>query len=204
MTYTEDGNEEFSPSDIIALVNGEVIPRQEFEIRINQTQTAYQDQGANIDDDEVRRSIEDHVLEAMIGELLLEQEAEQADMPVSEDDIEEGYNQVRAEFDNDDVALIDALFAQGMTREDLRKEIADRLRIQQYIENSIDPEDIQLSEDDIYAVYKNYTAEMKDAPPFEEVQDELVSQLEETRLQQAVIVLIDKLRKVSEIEVFLE
>lgn len=204
MAYTENENEEFSPSDIIASVNGEIISRADFETKISQTQSAYQAEGADIDNEEMRRSIEEQVLEGMIGELLLQQEARQTDINIPEEEVEEGYNQIRAEFNNDDVALIDALFAQGMTREDLKEEIVDRLRVQQYLEDYINPDDIHLSEDDVYAAYNNYTTEIKDAPSFEEVKDELAEQLEEQRLQQAVIVLIDKLREESDIQIFLE
>jgi FKBP-type peptidyl-prolyl cis-trans isomerase (trigger factor) len=133
----------------------------------------------------------------------LYQAAQESGITVSEEDIEAGYAQVREEFDGDEMALADALFESGMTGEDLRAEIGERLRVQAYIETEIDPEDLHISDEDVETAYANYVEEMKDVPPLEEVFEEMRDQVEEQRLQQAVLVLIDKLREQSEVEVYI-
>lgn len=194
---------EFSPSDIVAMVNGEPVMRQDFEAKVEQTKLAYEAQGADMSDEETLRAIEEQVLEGLIGEILLLQQARNSDIEVPAEDLAGGYEQVRSEFDGDDMALMDALFAQGMTREDLEREIEDRIRLQLYLEQAIDPAEISVSEDDIRNAYTNYTSEIETPPALDEVHDDLKEQLEEQRLQQAVVVLIDTLRGEGDIEVFL-
>lgn len=205
MGYADNTEQEFSPSDIIATVNGEPLFRSDLEARVEAMLAAYQAGGAEEDGEgELVRAIQTEVLDTMIGEALLRQGAELDGVDISEDELAAGYEQVLEEFENDKDRLLSALEDLGTTENDLLASIASRLKVQRYVETRAPLEDMEVTDEDVMSSYRNYTEGAESAPSFEDMAEGIREELERQRAQQAVFMIIEDLKKGSQIEVFIE
>ena len=154
---------------IVATVNGEEVSRAEFEEALEQEKRQYEMQGIDLDSEEMSdmlKELEQHVLETyFVVPILIEQKAEKRGIEVSEDEIEERYQEYAIQFGGEE-QLEEQMEAVEITREELDQDIGRELTIHKYIdqyleeyleenpEERIDRENIELSEEEVENQYQ--------------------------------------------------
>ena len=144
----------------IATVNDEEIKKKEL-MEVEQEQIQQMEmQGMDPEDEEVSAMLEqqrEQTLEELITQVVLEQKVEEEGITVSDEDIEEEYQQVAQQFGGEE-QLEQQIEAQGLSSEDLKEEIADHLPTQKYLENYIDeniePEELEFTEEELEEEYE--------------------------------------------------
>lgn len=88
-------------SNTVAVVNGEKITKDHFDIRVKKTQEQYQSQGAQFNGDEGKKmvqAIEQQVLDQMIEEELIKQEAKKQGVQPSKEETTKRVQEIKASF----------------------------------------------------------------------------------------------------------
>lgn len=201
MVVAPGGGDRRGDQDIIAVVNGEEITWAELESRASQMKMRYEMQGEAVTP-EMEDRIREMVLDNMIDEILLLQEALRQGFEVTEEEIDEAYEDIVARYDGEEQlkALLDE---DGMTVEDLRDQIREQLiimgYIDEYVEQELGEEGLEVTEEDIRDLYDMYSAQMEDFPDYEEVESYLREELKDQRYYDAISRLVTDLRETSSI-----
>lgn len=201
MAYSGDGlGLGGDPSDnggAVAVVNGEEISRDKYERRISQ-QTQGQQQPSEVD-----QQVRDQVLSSLVAEELVLQEAQQAGVSPSEEEIDSQLSQARSQFP-DDASFASALETQGFTEESFRSFVVDQLAIQSYLASEVDVDSITVTEQEIQSFYDQSFSGSEDAPALDDVRTQIESQISTQKQQQLVSEFIDSLRSEAEIEILIQ
>jgi len=191
------------PPDVVATVDDEEISYSDHQARVRQITTAYEDQGG-----EVTPEVEDYIREAalddLISETVLHREAVRWNVSISDRDVEEAFERFRGQFEDEEQARAH-LQDLRMTEDDLRDQIRRQMKIedflQAYVEEELDDEEFEVSEEEVEALYEQYSGHMEDFPEYEDVAPMLRDELMETRYHELLGELVEELRAESDVEI---
>jgi parvulin-like peptidyl-prolyl isomerase len=136
--------------DAVATVNGVGISREKFEAAVSQTRQSFQMQGQMIGEADLE-DFRTEILNQMIAEELIYQEAVNQGLEVSDETVESQFQQIRRQFDTDE-AWEQALEANDTSEAELREQIRRNDLIQQLISTAVS-ETGQVTDADIQDFY---------------------------------------------------
>jgi peptidyl-prolyl cis-trans isomerase C len=134
--------------EVIARVNGDVIPRNEFERALANLES----QAGGPVPPERRDVIYRQVLDQLVAFRLLTQESAARKVPVPDTEIDARIGQIRGQFPNEQ-AYTAALAERGMTPDKLREDIRHQIAAMKLVETTIVPT-VNVGEPEIEAFYK--------------------------------------------------
>ncbi len=217
----EPAEEEVNMGEPVASVNGELIYETQFQQVIERMMWTYEQQGMDFsgeEGDELRLQVEESVLDHLIQQALLIQEAEKLNLTVSDEDVDAEFESLRSQFDTEE-AFQEILDNTMFTEEELKETLKTEMTIESLLESVV--EEIEVAEEDIEGMYASYeeqfqaqmetmeedgeelTDEEKAAmalPPYEEIKEELRLQLLQEKQQEVMMAYVDELMESSEIE----
>lgn len=183
-----------------AIVNGVVVSEEELKTQIADVESFYAAQGQPLTE-EIRSELRAEALEALIGQELILQQAQVDGYAATDEDAEAMYNSEVVSYYGSDEAVIAALTTAGATKEQLLDDLAKRITINNFIDNNIDIESIVISDEEAQEVYDVTAADFPDVPPFEEVVEEIKSQLQQQAITDEIMALVDTLKATADIEI---
>lgn len=194
--------------EVVAEVNGEEIDRDEFveayELQLRQAATQAQASGQEVDQDQLK----EQVAESLVSTELLVQEADQRDITVSEQDVEQTLQELAAQNGLDSVdAFVDALGQEGMDRDEVDYQVRTQMRIEQLVADEAG--DITVTKQDARALYDQLVAQQEQSgaqggqqmPPFPQVRPDLEEQVKSQKENQVAQRLLGDLREAADITV---
>lgn len=215
--------------DVVATINDTEITKEEFATNYESQyqQMAYQAQmsGSDVDEDQLKQES----LEIMIGNELLLQEAEDQDIEVTEDDVDEFLDDFAKQqgLESQD-ELIAQFEEQGMDEEQLRDDSKKQVAMDRLIETLDVDEPSEEELKDLYDEQMEQQKQLMEAqasadpsaqaedgssesasgedqlPSFEESKDDLEEQVKLQNENEAITELVEDLREDADIEIFLE
>ena len=184
----------------VAVVNDKEIGRGQLQERLDQIIPAYEAQGVALDE-ATMGTLEQQVLDEMITEEMLIQNAAQEGFTAADEDVQAQYDQLASQAGE---AFNQQMEEQELTPETIRGLIARQLSIQQYLESKVEGADIQVTDADVQTFYDQYKAQGGESvPPLEELRTQIVAQLEQQEEGEFVQAFIADLKAQSNIEVLL-
>ncbi len=181
-----------SGGETVAEVNGEKISSSQ----VAATRRMFEEQGQEVS--------EEDIIDQIINRELISQEAAKKEYSFTD---EEAESALKEELSFQDISLEEykqQLADQGIDYQQQLSQIKEELAIQKYLEAEIDPELLEVSEDEkkeFYDSYKDQAGE-EEIGTYEEVEPQIASSLLQQKEQQAVISLIEQLRESAEIKRF--
>ncbi len=158
-------NPEVEKNSAVAKVNGEVIVKEEFTRNLQLYRNSYEQQyGKDVWDKDIEGKklidvVKEQVIEKMIlDRLVLEQAAEQG-IEVSREEIEEEIQSIKGYFEGEE-KFLEFLNTQNLSEEKLKEQVKKDLIIYRYKEKIV--EDVTVSEEDIKNYYDNNIKEFKE------------------------------------------
>ncbi|MFW5684544.1 MAG: SurA N-terminal domain-containing protein, partial [Spirochaetota bacterium] len=124
------------PERAIATVNGVDILREDYEQAVSQTRQHFQMQGQEIPEAQME-SFRTEILDQLIAEELLYQEALRQDLEIDTEAVDTQYDQMRSQFETDE-EWQQALNEKSVTESELRTEIERNDLIQKVITNAVE------------------------------------------------------------------
>lgn len=183
---------------VVATVNGEEISGKDYNSMLMQTQLRYTMEGKDPSKTETAETIKKEVMDNLIGQELLLQEAKEQGFEASDKEVETELDQVKSQFESEE-QLQEALKAQGITLEQLETQYANIVVVDKYVEENVKTPEV--TEEEMKAFYDEQFSKDADNPPsYDEMKDRIKSYLKETKLQKKVQELRTKLKENAEIE----
>ena len=202
------GLESEREEEAVAIVNGEAIPRNEFDDLLEVRMEMYQMQMQDMDDEEAAEMMDmlkQHTLDELIAQTVLMQKAEAAGMIADEEAVEEEYRLLKEQYGDEEFQR--ALDAQNLTPESLKENIAMQLAVHQFVnervEDEIGEDAIEVSNDELKAFYEQYSMQMDDPPEFEEMKPQLEGMVQQEKMQEVTAEIVNRLVEESDIEILL-
>ncbi len=137
-------------NDAVATVDGVGISREKFENAVEQTRQSFQMQGQMIPETDLEE-FRAEILDQMIAEELIYQEALKQGLEVSDEAVESQFQQIRDQFGTDE-AWQQALDANNTSEAELREQIRRNDLIQRVISNAVE-ETVEVTEAEIREFY---------------------------------------------------
>ncbi len=204
----ERGEAAGSPEDVVAMVNGEEIIRQDYSFQLDYMKSMYEMQGIDFgrsDSQDLLRQLEYQALEELINQRLILQVAREKNMEVSQQEVQKEYEEVVSQF-NDEEDLLSELEEMNLTRESFMTLIEEQLLFAQYMESymeKVDPKELEVSEEELETLYSLYSSQVEDMPEYEEVKGQLEEELKDQKYNQVVNLMVQDIRAESDIEILL-
>lgn len=187
------GEEEDIPvsgtGDVVAVVNDQEVTSEE----VDAIQSSFSQQGQEVSSDEA--------LEHLIDQVVMAQKVHEEGITVSDEDAEA---EIERQLSAQGVGLDEFkehLESQGASYEDEIEALKPQLAIQEFLANKT-PDEFNVSDEEVqefYEMYKQQTPE-EEQVPFEEIEPQIVSMLEQQRQEEAINDLIQEYREEADIE----
>jgi parvulin-like peptidyl-prolyl isomerase len=180
-----------SGGETVAEVNGEKISSSEVAV----TKKMIEDQGQEIS--------EENVIEQIINRKLLTQEVAKKEYSFTDKEAESA---LEKELSAQNISLEEykqQLEEQGITYQEQLARIKEELGIQKYLEEEIDLESLEVSEEEKKEFYDSYKDQAGDEEvgSYEEMEPQIAASLVQQKEQQAIVSLIEQLRESAEIKI---
>ncbi|QHA91485.1 SurA N-terminal domain-containing protein [Bacillus sp. N1-1] len=183
---------------VVATVNGEEIKGKDYNSMLVQTQLRYTMSGEDPSDTEVAKSIEQEVMDNLIGQELLLQKAKEEGFSASDKEVETELEQIKAQFDGEE-ELEKALQGQGITLEQLESQYADIVVVDKFVKEKIGTPEV--SDEEVKAFYdEQFSKDAENPPSFDEMKDRIKDYLVETKTQEKVQEMKAELMKKAEVK----
>lgn len=187
---------------VVAVVNGEEITQSRLDFQINQLATAQQIPPLNGSPEE-QLELQKTVLEQMIVERLLLEDAERQGISVSNESVDEQFSLVIEQIDLDEEAFLQLLSEQGMTVEGLRRSLHDQLVLEAYFDKLATDNNVSVSDEEVRAVFDAQTEGQETQIQFEDVSSQIRQQLEQQRIADLLPEIVERLKAESDIEILI-
>ncbi|MDP3989380.1 MAG: SurA N-terminal domain-containing protein [bacterium] len=187
--------------DAVALVNGEKISRADFETF--QTEVAQQ-QGVDLVtlDDQMKEQLQTLAIDELVARTLLRQAVEDSNIAISDEDIDVQLATIKGQF-GDEATFYEALTAQGLTEKEFRAQIKTELATQAYFDQNVDLSGILATDEEIATKYDELATEGSDAPPLEEVREQVRSIVVQEKERAIITTHVQELAEGATIEVLI-
>jgi len=140
---------------VMATVNGEVILASEYEKKLKMLEVILPRDASDEQMDELKRE----VLQQMINEKLMKQEAEKKKIYVGEKEIKDGIGKIRDRFDTDEEFEAE-LARQGMTKDNFKDQIKNQMIVMKLIDQEVKPRVPRPTDEEIRKFYEENEEKM--------------------------------------------
>jgi len=188
-------------SKVVAKVNGKEIKRKELDLQI---QRIAKNQQFSVPDKqtEERKKFERNVLNSMINDNLLVQDAESQNFQPKEEEIDAYYSALANQVGGEE-KLTQALQNMGTTTEQLRKDLANQIMVEQYLNFIKEKNEIVVTEEEVKNFYEKQVAPQNLGVELKTIEPKIRQTLEQKKLNQPLSEIIQNLRKEADISVSL-
>jgi peptidyl-prolyl cis-trans isomerase SurA len=218
----------FKTKSIIALllmtVNGENIYASEYEKVVDRMVWSYEQQGMDFEGEDgeiLMQDIRDGVLEHLVQQRVMMQEADNLGLTISEEEVSAEFESLKSQFETEE-AFQNVLDRTMFTEEELRETLHTEMTIEALLQRAVDG--ITVEESEIIALYENYEAQyemqreilesseeeiteeelaMIQLPPYEDIKNDLELQILKEKQQEHMIIYVEELKEASEIEILI-
>jgi cell division protein YceG involved in septum cleavage len=176
-------------SKVVAIVNGDKISRQEFEITKDQLS---QMQGVEIEDGQV--------IDQMIINILLAQQAKKEGFEVTDEELQTQYQALLAQAGGKEVFL-EGLEELGIPESYVKNDIKKQILIEKYISKQEEENDFLITDEEVSNFYDQLSSQQGEVPAFGEIEEQIRIQLIQQKLNEFILGTVSELREKSEINI---
>ncbi len=193
---------EYEGSEVLAAVDGEEISASEVEPIVEQQMQGMQQQGRQVNA-QMEQMLRKRVLDNVIKNKLIIQEAKDRNIEVSKEEVEQTY-QEQARMLGGESNLNQRLSQAGVSGDEFREQIRQKAVVDK-LKEEVAPE-AEVTEEEARKFYED-NKEMFRSPQggepheFDEVKDQLMQQLEQRKANQAFGGFVEKLRNDADVEI---
>jgi len=185
-----------------AIVNNANISKSDFESSLKQLAQMSAGEGVDMTNPEVNTQLRTQAIETLINGELLRQTAIAEGVIVTTEQIEGRYNEIR-----DGIGGAETLLARmaefNVTEESLRRDIENEFLIQGLFGVKISTSTIEVSEEEILALYEQAGGVEAGLPPLSDVREQIIAQIRFDKEQTLINSYIQELRSQAEIEILI-
>jgi FKBP-type peptidyl-prolyl cis-trans isomerase (trigger factor) len=151
---------------------------------------------------EATEQVKKQTINSLVGQTLLLQEADKKSYKVSEADINKQLDEIKKQFKTEK-EFEAALKKSGMDMKTLETQIADDIKIKQYVEKEVPAGEI--TDEEIQKTYDQYAEQGKstgqEVPKLEEVKPKIEQSLQQQKQQEKLAQQVEELKKNAKIDI---
>ena len=188
----------------VATVNGTAIHQRDVDIRFNQLKDTYTQQGANLQDANVVSTIKKQIVDEIVNEELVLQDAQKQNITATSAEVKNGLDQLAATAGSQD-ALNKQMTQFGMTQNDLQETVRRNLILQKYIDAYTAKQNITVSEAEVTQTYKAAVKGQpaSTTPALKDVHDQVEQTVRNQKVAQLILALVNQLKQNAKVQVLI-
>ena len=136
----------------------------------------------------------------LVNTELLKQAASEKGINISDEAVSERLEGIKTEIGGEEV-LNERMTSLGITEDRLYKDVRDELTIQQLLETVFEEAVIEVTEEEVSALYQGAGGEEAGLPALEEVREQVEAQVRASKEQVAIDNYLTELKELAEIEI---
>nr|WP_205174279.1 SurA N-terminal domain-containing protein [Bacillus pakistanensis] len=188
----------------VAVVNDEELLGSDYNVLLNQLQMQYAQMGQDPTSKEISKQVKDQVIESLVGQTLLLQDAEKKGYTASADEVNKELEKLKEQY-KEKGQFEKVLKENNMTEDQLKVQIAENIQYTKYMDKEISAGEVK--EDEMKKQYDQMAEQAKaagqEAPKYEEVKETIKGQLENQKKQEKIVQHVEKLKKDAKVEVLI-
>lgn len=188
---------------VVAIVNGQEILNSELDTSIEQFQQIATAQGMDITDADVSAEIKKQALDILINTLLLKQKAIEKGISISDEEVTERLAAITEDLGGEE-ALKERMVELEIEEEKLKSDVRDELLIQSLLDDFFAEKGVEVSDEEIEAMYETAGGEEAGLPSLEEARDLIKNQIVANKEQAVIDESLATFREEAEIEIMNE
>ncbi|MCM3767567.1 SurA N-terminal domain-containing protein [Neobacillus niacini] len=186
----------------VALVNDKEILGSDYNSVLSSIQGQMLQMGQDPTSKEAVEQAKNQTIDSLVGQTLLLQEADKKNYKVTEEDINKQLDGIKKQFKTDK-EFEAALQKSGMDMKNLKSQIADEIKLNQYFEKEIPAGEI--TDEEIQKTYDQYVEQGKSAgqevPKLEDVKPQIQQSLQQQKQQEKLVQQVEELKKNAKIDI---
>jgi hypothetical protein len=186
----------------VAIVNDKEILGSYYNSTLASAQGQMQQMGQDPTSKEAAEQVKKQTINSLVGQTLLLQEADKKGYKVSEADIKKQLDETKKQFKTEK-EFEAALKKSGMDMKILETQIADDIKLKQYVEKEVPVGEI--TDEEIQKTYDQYVEQGKstgqEAPKLEEVKPQIEQSLQQQKQQKKLVQQVEELKKNAKIDI---
>jgi parvulin-like peptidyl-prolyl isomerase len=186
----------------VAVVNDKEIFGSDYNSLLSSIQGQMMQMGQDPTSKEAAEQAKNQTIDNLVGQTLLLQEADKQNYTVSEDDINKRLDEVKKQFKTKK-EFEAALQKSGMDLKTFKTQIADDIKLNQYVEKEMPAGEV--SDEEIQKAYDQYAEQGKSAgqevPKFEDVKPQIQQSLQQQKQQEKLAKQVAELKKNAKIDI---
>lgn len=187
---------------VVVIVNDEELKGDHYNAVLSSIQSQMQQAGQDPTSKDSAEQVKMRVIDTIVNQTLLLQQAKNADIQASDAEIDEEYTAFAAQF-GDEETLKEVLKSQNMDVETLKEQIAESIIFKKYQDQVAPIEEV--TEQEIQDYYDKIAAQAKDSeqelPPLQEVSEEIKGFIQQEQQQKKLTSHVKELKEDAKIEV---
>jgi len=200
----DDSTMSISNSATVAMVNGEEITGEDFNESFTRLSVSLKNQGVDVASSTIQDLLKQQVLDGLIGQALVTQEANKEGITVNSADVDSLFENNKANF-KDSVAFKEALKAEGFTDATFKDALEMSLLSEAYLVAHIDLTSLGATDQEIQDSYDQSVAGSngQNIPTLSEVRSQIEQEVIQKKRQALVMQYLQELRASGEIEILI-
>ena len=186
----------------VAIVNDKEILGSDYNTALASIQGQMQQMGQDPTSKEAAEQAKNQTIDSLVGQTLLLQEADKKSYKVSEADINKQLDEIKKQFKTEK-EFETALKKSGMDMKTLETQIADDIKLNQYVEKEVPAGEI--TDEEIQKTYDQYAEQGKstgqEVPKLEEVKPQIEQSLQQQKQQEKLAQQVEELKKNAKIDI---
>ncbi|VEF49005.1 putative lipoprotein [Bacillus freudenreichii] len=186
----------------VAIVNDKEILGSDYNSALTSTQGQMLQMGQDPTSKEAAKQVKNQTIDSLVGQTLLLQEADKKGYKVQEADINKHLDEMKIQFKTEEEFRA-ALKKSGMDMKTLETQIADDIKIKQYVEKEVPAGEI--TDKEIQKTYDEYAEQEKSAgqevPKLAEVKPQIEQSLRQQKQQKSIVQQVNELKKSAKIDI---
>ena len=186
----------------VAIVNDKEILGSDYNSALASTQGQMQQMGLDPTAKDHAENVKKQTIDSIVGNTLLLQEADKKNYKVSEADVTKQLDEIKKQFqtEKDFEAALKNL---GMDRKTLETQIADDMKLKQYVKEEVPA--VELTDEEIQKTYNQFVEQGKstgqEVPKLEEVKPQIEQSLQQQKQQEKLAQQVEELKKHAKIDI---
>ncbi len=185
---------------VMASVNGEKITKTEYDAVFQRLLPQIEQSGLS-EDAEYLNKIKSQVLEGLVNDKLLLQNAKKSGVTVTQEEVQKEMDAIEQRVGGAE-NLKTQILQEGTTKEKLTKDIENQIFVQKYLLANVDFASPAATEEEIKAFYDNASKGQEGVPDLESVSVQIKNQIIKDKQQKLISDFLQTLRESADINIF--
>ncbi|HMB17495.1 MAG TPA: SurA N-terminal domain-containing protein [Candidatus Paceibacterota bacterium] len=181
----------FNGGNTVATVNGEKITQKEFDLTKQQLSSS-----------QASQITEQQIVDQMVINELLVQEAKNEGFETTQEEVDEQYQSIITQAGGQEV-FNKSLEQLGVTEKYIKDDIEKQLLVQKFADKQRQENDFSVTEEEASTYYDQLSSQQEGVPPYEEVKEQIKSQLSQQKLNNFILNIASQLKEKADINVSL-